>query len=151
MSFITRLFNNKDPNAPAEGNVSPDEPEMELTADEPPSREPESGDLVIELMAPPSAAKPAAPAKPAVYKPTLPGVAPPKTAAIPPASKAKANGAVVKGAGSLSDTGQLLAQVEASIDGTANGKAAVADGVSTAEDLAAVRKLFDEVARGYLV
>jgi hypothetical protein len=143
MSFINRLFN-KDGNTSAEANVSPDEPEMELTADPPTSLEPEGGDLVIELIAPPAAK--AAPAKPA-YKPTLPGVAPPK--AIPPGSKAKPN-ALAKGAASLGDTGQLLAQVEASLDGAANGKGAVVDGVSTAEDLAAVRKMFDEVARGYV-
>ena len=127
MSFMNRFFKGSDqPNAPGEANATPDEPEMELTADEPPAAEPEAGDLVIELIAPPQAAKPAVPARPA-YKPTLPGVAPPKTAAIPPSSKPKPNGPKASSLGEI-----------------------VVDGVSTPEDLAAVRKLFDEVARGYI-
>jgi hypothetical protein len=157
MSFLTRIFKGNeggapgdDPNAPAEADVTPDEPEMELIADPAPAPEPDSGDLVIELVAPPPAAKPAAPARP-IAKPTLPGVAPPKAAAAPPtAPRPKANGAKVAAAQSLGDTGKFLAQLDAIDTPSPKELAKVADGVSTPEDLAAVRKLFDEVARGYM-
>jgi hypothetical protein len=168
MSFLTRLFKGNEDGKPIEDpgvlvlEAEPARPAPAEPAE--PAQEPPAAlasELVVELVAPPPPVRPSAPPRPAAKAQPL--VAAPKPSDARPAAplppqKTKPNGPRA-GEGRVAaplqgDTGRLHSEVELSLDAALAPKelarAPSSEGVSTAEDLAAARKLFDDVARAYM-